>query len=310
MLIFEHSFPHDDPLKPRSEHWTSLYQLFLAGDARPHGFLLPETVEKMPWTFDFKVNHEARTIVLDPTDNADLSFSFTDSLTKLVQRIIDEDTFRVIHKTHSEPYPIIGANVPVSMERYASTLFGIISRGAHLTVYTTTAEGIKIWVPRRSAHLFTYPDCLDTTVAGGVAAGEGPFECMVREADEEASLPEELVRKNTKAVGCISYIGLNGVQGGGETGLINPDIVYVFDLEIEENVTCRQNDSEVKEFYLMTVDEVKAGLARGEFKTNSALVMIDFFVRHGIITQENEENYAEILARLHRRLPLPTTSEV
>jgi len=72
---------------------------------------------------------------------------------------------------------------------------------------------------------------------------------------------------------------------------------------------CKQNDDEVKEFNLMTIDEVKEGLASVEFKTNSALVMIDFFIRHAIITAENEKNYAEILSRLHRRLPLPTAPQ-
>jgi hypothetical protein len=155
----------------------------------------------------------------------------------------------------------------------------------------------------------TYPNCLDTTVAGGVAFGEGPFECIVREGDEEASLPEDLIRNKAVHCGCISYIGLNDPKGGGETGLIAPDIMYVYDLELPEDMVCKQNDEEVKEFYLMTIDEVKESLAEAEFKTNSALVMIDFFIRHGILTAENEKNYAEIIARLHRRLPLPTTSQ-
>jgi hypothetical protein len=85
--------------------------------------------------------------------------------------------------------------------------------------------------------------------------------------------------------------------------------MFVYDLEIPEGVVCKQNDDEVKEFYLMTVGKVKECLARAEFKTNSALVMIDFFIRHGIITAENEKNYADIIARLHRKLPLPTTPQ-
>lgn len=279
----------------------------MPSDPRPHGFLLPEIVQKMPWTSDFQVDHDARKIRLSPPeDSGDQSLACTTALTKLIQRCIDEESFQVIHGQHSEPYPIVGANFSVSLERYAANLFGIISRGAHLTVYTNTAGGMKIWVPRRSPNLFTYPNCLDTTVAGGVAAGEGPFECIVREAEEEASLSEQLVRMNTKACGCLSYIGLNDVRGGGETGLLAPNIIYVYDLELPENVVCRQNDEEVKEFYLMTITEVKEGLAKSEFKTNSAIIMIDFFVRHGIITAENEKHYAEILARLHRKLPIPT----
>jgi 8-oxo-dGTP pyrophosphatase MutT (NUDIX family) len=263
----------------------------------------------MPWTEEFRVDHDARTVHLIVPHEKDPSTAYTAALSKLVQKAIDEDTFSVIHGQHSEPYSILGANFPVSVERYASNLLGIISRGAHLTVYTSTPEGMKIWVPRRSAKLFTYPDCLDTTVAGGVAAGEGPFECIVREAEEEASLSEEQVRKGTIATGCLSYVGLNDSRGGGEKGLICPTIIYVYDLEVGVDVACCQNDDEVKEFYLMDVDEVKAALFRGEFKTNSAVIMIDFFMRHGIITAENEKHYADIMARMHRKLPLPTTRE-
>jgi 8-oxo-dGTP pyrophosphatase MutT (NUDIX family) len=272
--------------------------------------MLTETVKNMPWTNDFLINHESRTVQLSPSrDDNNLSASCTTAFSNLVQRIIDEDTFRVVHGMHSEPYAIVGANFPVSLERYACTLFGIISRGAHLTAYTKTVSGTKIWVPRRSPNLFTYPNCLDTTVAGGVAAGERPFECIVREANEEASLSEELVRKQAVHCGCLSYVGLNDPKGGGETGLIAPDIIYVYDLELPKDVVCTQNDEEVKEFYLMTIGEVRDSLARAEFKTNSALVMIDFFIRHGIITSENEKDYAEIVARLHRRLPLPTAPQ-
>lgn len=58
-----------------------------------------------------------------------------------------------------------------------------------------------------------------------MAAGEGPFECVVREAEEEASLEMSFVRENAKAVGCVSYVGLNDRGGGGEMGLIAPDVV-------------------------------------------------------------------------------------
>jgi len=269
--------------------------------------MLAAVVKKMPWTDEFKIDHEARTVQLVPQDPEELSVSCTAAFTRLVQQCIDENTFDVIHGQHSEPYPIVGSKYDITLERYASTLFGIISRGAHLTAYTMFPDGMKIWVPRRSPHLFTYPNCLDTTVAGGVAAGEGPYECIVREADEEASLAEAFVRTNARAVGCMSYIGLNDPKGGGETGLIAPDIMYLYDLELPEDIICQQNDEEVKEFSLMTIEEVKKGLAHAEFKKNSALVMIDFFIRHGIITPQNEPNYAEIVSRLHRRLPLPTS---
>ena len=35
-------------------------------------------------------------------------------------------------------------------------------------------------------------------------------------------------------------------------------------------------------------------------------MLLDFLIRHGIITADNEKNYADILPRLHRRLPFST----
>lgn len=88
--------------------------------------------------------------------------------------------------------------------------------------------------------------------------------------------------------------------------LVKPDMVHVYDLELAEDVVPKPHDDEVKEFYLMTPDEVKTALLNKEFKTNSAAAMIDFFIRHGIITADNEVDYPELSMRLHRTLPFST----
>jgi 8-oxo-dGTP pyrophosphatase MutT (NUDIX family) len=64
-----------------------------------------------------------------------------------------------------------------------------------MTAYVRAKEGVKFWVPRRARNKQTYGGMLDNTVAGGISTGEVPFECLVREASEEASLPEDLVRE-------------------------------------------------------------------------------------------------------------------
>lgn len=155
--------------------------------------------------------------------------------------------------------------------------------------------------------MFTYPNKLDTTVAGGVPAHQTPWENVLSEADEEASLPRELIERSARSAGALTYMGVSGEANGGEEQLICSDIVYVFDMEVEADVKPVPKDGEVKEFYLMSVEEVREALRRGEFKTNSAVVMIDFFIRHGTITPENEPDYVEIVTRMHRRLPFPTT---
>ena len=109
------------------------------------------------------------------------------------------------------------------MERAVSALFGIVTYGVHLTAFVRDPEasyGMKLWVPRRAKTKQTYGGMLDNTVAGGMATGEVPLECVVREADEEASLPEDIVRKNLKAAGTITYMLLRDEKAGGETGCV------------------------------------------------------------------------------------------
>lgn len=59
---------------------------------------------------------------------------------------------------------------------------------------------------------------------------------------------------------------------------------------------------------LLTVPQVVEALHSGEFKPNCGLILVDFFVRHGIVTPENEPNYLEISWRSHRRLAVAVPS--
>ena len=176
-----------------------------------------------------------------------------------------------------------------------------------MTMFTEDGE-LKIWVPRRSAHLKSYPGMLDTTVDGGVKVEESPFECIIHKADEEASLPEDLIRERVRACGVLTYAARSGAGSGGEQSLIVPDIIYVYDLEVGEDVVPKPRDEEVKDFYLWDVERIKEALGRGEFKPNCVVVMVDFLIRHGVITEENEGIYLNIVQRLHRRLPVDTSA--
>ncbi|KAG9246214.1 thiamine pyrophosphokinase-related protein-like protein [Calycina marina] len=219
-------------------------------------------------------------------------------------------TFAVLSGWRNELYPVYGpANALLfSIERSASPLFGVITYGVHLTAYTVApgcSFGMKIWVPRRARTKQTYPGLLDNTVAGGMATGEEPLACVVREAAEEASLPEEVVRAGVQAKGTVTYCLLRDERAGGETGLVQPECEFVFDLELPGDVVPRPSDGEVEEFYLWTVEEVQSAMAAGEFKPNCSLVVLDFFIRHSILTKENEPDYEDIKKRIHRELEFP-----
>ncbi|KAI3330846.1 NUDIX hydrolase domain-like protein [Ustulina deusta] len=222
----------------------------------------------------------------------------------------DNKVFAVLRGWREERWPVYGSDTEVlySAERSGTGMLGVMRYGVHMTGYVrdvTAPHGIRIWVPRRAPDKSTYPGMLDNTVAGGLMTGEDPFECIVREADEEASLSGKVMRERAKFTGMVTYIYITDERTGGEAGHIYPETQWVYDIELPADERPTPKDGEVAEFYLWTVDEAREELARGHFKPNCALILVDFFIRHGIITAENEPDYAEILQRLHRKLPFP-----
>lgn len=296
--------------------YKDYYKLLLPEDSRTHGYLTSDTVSKLPWTTDFSIDHEDKVVRVAVAEIE------ADRINAAFQAVIDgaiaigTSVFPNL-TSHSEMVRIVGAKkypskapnkpVPIRLERFAASLFGICSRGAHLTAYVRdtnqpTSAGLRVWVARRDINLHTYPGMLDTTVAGGVKAEDTPWQCIVAESDEEAALPLSYVEKNVVPAGVVTYV----TQRKG-TGQLRPNVLYVYDLELAEHMRPQPKDGEVEEFYLMTVEEVNKAMMNGEFKPNCCLVMLDFFVRHGIITAENEEDYLDIVMGLRRKLPMPMT---
>lgn len=309
-MLTPYSFPYyendpDEYTKLRSTCWG----LHLEEGSSPYGYMRHFVVEKMPWDHNvWQIDKEKRCVTLAPQRD---THTQEEVVRYTLEKAKTQKTFEVLKGWRNELYPIYGPYTSrkpmLRMERAGSALFGINSYGVHMTIYVNTVEGLKIWVPRRARNKQTYGGFLDNTVAGGLSTGEDPFECLVREAAEEASLSEQLVRSNAKACGTVSYFHMRDTKAGGEAGLLQPECQYVFDMEIGPEIIPQPGDNEVEDFYLWTVDEVKTALAEGQFKPNCAAVLLDFFIRRGILTAENEKDYMEIVSRLHRKLPFPTS---
>ena len=285
---------------------SACYEFKLSSESKTRGYILQWVVEKMPWTADWSIDHQKREVKL-LLANAD-----PDQQNRSIAETLDEarkkGTFEILNGWRDELYPINAASeFQVSMERAASALFGIVTYGVHMTAYVRVQGLIKIWVPRRARKKQTYGGMLDNTVAGGISTGETPLECLVREAAEEASFPEQLVRSNAKACGAVSYFYIRDERAGGEPGLLQPEVQLVYDMEVDKDIVPKPGDDEVEDFFLWTVEEVQQALAQGQFKPNCALVLIDFLVRHGILSVENERNLIEISSRTHRKIPFPVT---
>lgn len=291
-------------------HIDTYYSLHIADlPSTALGYMLPSFIDQLRGFQDWQIEDGERKIILlagsNEAERSKAVASTTDAMRKT-------DHFAVLRGWRDELYPVYGPNGELlfSMERAASALFGIVTYGCHMTAFTRPkgakgSDGMKIWVPRRAATKSTYASMLDNTVAGGIATGETPFESMVRESQEEASLAEDLVRSNVRAAGTVTYFHIRDHRAGGQTGLLQPECQYVYDLELAEDIIPKPSDDEVEGFELKSVAEVKESLNNAEFKPNCALVLLDFFVRHGISTAA-DDGYIEMIARLHRRLPFPT----
>jgi hypothetical protein len=66
-----------------------------------------------------------------------------------------------------------------------------------------------------------------------------------------------LILENAVAVGAVTYFYVREKLAGGEIGLLQPEVEYVYDLPLSEDVTPKPNDDEVHDFSLMTVQEVR-----------------------------------------------------
>ncbi|GAA5911622.1 hypothetical protein JCM8208_005694 [Rhodotorula glutinis] len=202
-----------------------------------------------------------------------------------------------------------GSNEAFRMERSACALFGFATFGVHCTAYVEEGETFKLWVPRRSATKPTWPSMLDNTVAGGITAGDSPRMSIIRECAEEASLSPAFVASRIKQAGVLTY------HYRTAAGFLQPEVQYVYDLRLPapgsadaaEGTQPSTNpaDGEVESFELLSLDETVRRMCDGEFKPNCALVLIDFFMRHGLLTCESDTRFLEIAARLRKPLGLP-----
>lgn len=151
-----------------------------------------------------------------------------------------------------------------------------------------------MWLARRSPSKQTWPSKLDQLVAGGIVCGEQIQEALIRECAEEASISEELAKTACPA-GSVSYFFED------ERGLF-PEIQFVYDLKLPETFQPINSDGEVAEFYCWPIDKVKDEIATDDFKPNCGLVVLDFLIRNGFVSPDNEPHYVDFVCGLHSTL--------
>jgi hypothetical protein len=95
-------------------------------------------------------------------------------------------------------------------------------------------------------------------------------------------------------------MGTTDEMSKGEANLLCPDTRFIYELDLPQGLQPAPNDDEVEEFMLLSVHEIMNETISGECTPGNALILIDYFIRRGVITYENEPDYLEIITRLHR----------
>lgn len=167
--------------------------------------------------------------------------------------------------------PVLG-----QLDRGGLPAFGVRAAGVHLNGLVRRADGLHLWVARRAANKTLDPGKLDHIVAGGVPAGLSARATLVKEAAEEAAIPETLAAAATY-VGTIEY-AMERMEG------LRRDRIHCFDLDLPQSFVPLAVDGEVEDFELWPVGRaLEAVRETDRFKFNVNLVLIDLFIRAGLI---------------------------
>ena len=162
------------------------------------------------------------------------------------------------------------------IDRGALPSFGLIAAGVHVNGLVERPDGLHVWVGRRAADKLLDPGKLDHLIGGGVPAGHSPLQTLVKEGREECSLPEAWAGLAVK-VAEITY-SMQRAEG------LRRDVLHCYDLMLPADWVPVPADGEVAEFSLLPLGTVFRTVCDTDaFKFNVALVLIDLFLRRGLI---------------------------
>lgn len=268
------------------------YYFMVEGIKTPLGYVRTAFVQAVSWPEGWVLDHERRLLVL-ACENG-----FVERTAVMQATIGEEAEHGGLGEMRTFPvYAADGQHV-LDMDGCAVDLFGIRSFSVQMILFVDRKEGRRYWIARRARSRMSYAGMLDVAVGGSLATGEKAIDCITRETEAKTSISSEYTRDNIVPCGTLSY--QMTLDNSGHLGC-QPQVQYMYEMRLDEDMVPRSSDGKVEEFYLVTLEEVQDSLARGEFKLNCAMTWMDFFIRHGYLTAENEENLVEICAKLHRK---------
>jgi hypothetical protein len=219
-----------------------------------------------------------------------------DELSKIIDDVTEQlVSDGVVSKWRYEYFTVAprwGAAPHFKIDRGAVPFFGVKAYGVHLNGYRRDNGTLQLWIGRRSPKKAVAPGKLDNIVAGGIGYPHGLFETLIKECGEEASIPEPIAKRSVP-VGAVSY--RMEVKHG-----LRDDVLFCYDLDCPKDFVPQIGDDELVGFELSDARAVIARAGEGNaFKFNVNLVLIDFGLRHGLISPDDPD-YLALTAGIHR----------
>ncbi len=268
---------YDHIVACNSHDLTKFKPFIIAG--RPVGQVRHDLVEVLrAWPRVFDMTGDG-VVMLDSIGGADeRSAAIADVCQALATR-------ELLPGARNELFPVVtafGCEPLLRLDRAWVPAFGATAFGVHVNGYVDTPSGPDLWLGVRSPASFVDPGKLDNMVAGGLPADLTPEENVVKEAQEEASVPAELARQ-ARPVGVINYT--KEVPLG-----LRHDMLFLYDLHLPADFRPVNQDGEQTGFEKMPAAQALQIVEEGDgFKFNVSLVIIDFAIRHGILTPEHPD---------------------
>ncbi len=218
--------------------------------------------------------------------------ALSEAVDRVVERLVADGLLPKWRNEFFAVAPRWGATPLFKVDRGAVSFFGVRAYGVHLNGYTREGGRLCLWIGRRALDKKVAPDKLDNLVAGGIGYEHGLVHTLAKEAQEEAAMPRELVARAVP-VGAVSYRMEN------EYG-VRDDVLFLYDLDVPAGFTPRNTDGEIVAFTLMDAADVVERVRKSDdFKFNVNLVLIDFALRHGVVTP-NDPEYLDLVTGLRR----------
>jgi 8-oxo-dGTP pyrophosphatase MutT (NUDIX family) len=203
----------------------------------------------------------------------------TDAMERVARELAEDG---LLSAWRSERYAVVrefGDTPRFELERCAARYFGIRTFAAHINGLVRTADGIRMWLGRRSPNKTVDPGLLDNMVGGGIAAGASIEATVIKEAWEEAGIPAALAA-------AAQPVGALRICRAHPKGL-ERETVYVHDLWLDPAFVPAGVDGEVVEFRLETLADAArlAANSRGNdvVTADASLVIADCLIRRDLV---------------------------